>query len=100
MSAASIDQEKILGIPGYNLTVDQSYSRPVLRALIEGYFAAGGVQLQITVLDRDVIRKAYRNPEQYPDLVVRVGGYSEFYCRLTPELRKAVYLRTIYESKT
>lgn len=100
MSAASIDQEKILGIPVYNLTVDQSYSRPVLRALIEGYFAAGGVQLQITVLDRDVIRKAYRNPEQYPDLVVRVGGYSEFYCRLTPELRKAVYLRTIYESKT
>ena len=40
---------------------------------------------------------AYEHPEKHRDLIVRVGGYSEYFIRLTPEMRKTVLERNLHE---
>ncbi len=75
------------------LAADPEY-RPRLKALIQGFFARGGMQIQPTLLDRETLEKAYRSPADYPNLVVRIGGYSEYYQRLDRQLQWEVLKRT------
>jgi pyruvate-formate lyase len=65
-------------------------------ALIRGYFAAGGTQLMVTVTDPDELEKALADPEAYGHLIVRVGGYSEYFVKLPAEIRREVVRRTLY----
>ena len=62
--------------------------------LVRAYFGNGGQQLSINVVDRSVLLKANEEPEKYGSLIVRVGGYSDYFCNLTPELRQNVIQRT------
>ena len=52
-----------------------------LVSLFQTYFQMGGLQLQVNVVDQETLRAAQRAPEQYADLVVRVGGFSEYFLR-------------------
>ncbi|MBO4931191.1 MAG: hypothetical protein J6I42_03320, partial [Clostridia bacterium] len=70
----------------------------LLHALVEGYFAQGGLQVQITATSADELRDAMAHPEAHNDLIVRVGGYSEYFNRLSPALRKTVLERNIHEA--
>ncbi len=68
--------------------------RAKLKHLIRTYFDLGGMQLQINVLDQAVLQDAIAHPEQYDDLIVRIGGYSEYFNRLSPALKQSVLERT------
>ena len=46
---------------------------------------------------RRALRAAQANPEAYRDLVVRIGGYTDYFTRLSPEMQAEVILRTEYE---
>ncbi len=67
--------------------------RDKLRAMLNVYFAQGGQELQINVVDSETLLAAQQNPEQYQDLVVRVAGFSEFFVRLTPEMQQDIISR-------
>lgn len=69
-------------------------NRDALRALIRAYFDLGGMQLQINVVDQAVIRDAIVHPEHHQDLIVRVGGYSEYFNRLSDPLKLTFLQRT------
>jgi formate C-acetyltransferase len=73
---------------------DAPEQRDQLRALVRSYFDLGGMQMQINVVDQETLRCACEKPEDYPDLIVRLGGYSEYFVRLSPELRRSVLERT------
>jgi pyruvate-formate lyase len=62
--------------------------------LFRTYFAGGGFQLQVNVTDRETLLKAKQNPEEYASLVVRVGGFSDYFCRLNPALQNEIIART------
>ncbi|MBQ7933112.1 MAG: hypothetical protein IJ334_19160, partial [Clostridia bacterium] len=47
-----------------------------LASIIGGYFDMGGLQVQITAVDVNLLREAQRNPEAHKDLTVRITGYS------------------------
>lgn len=68
--------------------------RKLLKALLRGFFAQGGLQLQPTLIDQETLKKAYENPAAHPELIVRIGGYSEYYNRLSRELQFEVLKRT------
>jgi trans-4-hydroxy-L-proline dehydratase len=68
--------------------------RANLRDLIRTYFRLGGLQLQITVVDQETLRDAVTHPERHGDLIVRVGGYSEYWRNLSDELRRSILQRT------
>jgi formate C-acetyltransferase len=54
----------------------------------------GGLQMQITVIDQETLRRAVAAPEEYGDLIVRIGGYSEYWRNLDDALRRTVLERT------
>jgi len=47
-----------------------------LASIIGGYFDMGGLQVQITAVDTETLKKAQEEPERYKDLMVRITGYS------------------------
>jgi formate C-acetyltransferase len=62
--------------------------------LVRAYFAMGGHHIQFNVVTADTLRKAQANPEQYRDLIVRVAGYSDYFCDLTKPLQDEIISRT------
>jgi len=64
----------------------------VLRTFME----RGGLEMQVNAVDRETLRDAVKNPEKYPDLIVRIGGYSDYFTRLPPTLQQEVIDRTEY----
>ena len=64
---------------GYNLnlTMLRSNTTPnAMSGLIDGFFAAGGQELQIACWDADLLRDAMHHPDRHGDLVVRVAGFN------------------------
>ena len=72
-------------------------SAQTLKTLVKTYLARGGFEMQINVVDSMTLNKAVENPEEYKDLVVRIGGYSDYFTRLTPNMQQEVILRTAHE---
>jgi pyruvate formate-lyase/glycerol dehydratase family glycyl radical enzyme len=65
-----------------------------LVGLIRAYFELGGHHIQFNVVDAETLRKAQMNPEEYRDLIVRVAGYSDYYCDLSETLQNEIISRT------
>ena len=72
-------------------------TRQQLKSLIRTYFALGGMQLQINVVDQRVLQDALEHPERYGDLIVRVGGYSEYFNQLSRDLQLSILERVEHE---
>jgi formate C-acetyltransferase len=68
-----------------------------LKALIMTYFENGGLQIQATIADQDALKKAMAEPDKYSNLMIRIGGYSEYFNRLSDELKKELIKRTVQE---
>ncbi len=75
-------------------TVRGDMGREALEALILGYFAQGGMQVQINVLDPEVLEAAMIDPESHRNLLVRVSGYCAYFVDLTPEMQQELIDRT------
>jgi pyruvate formate-lyase/glycerol dehydratase family glycyl radical enzyme len=69
-----------------------------LVALIRTYFALDGHHIQFNVVDADTLRAAQRDPEHYRDLIVRVAGYSDYFCDLNVALQDEIIARTEHRS--
>lgn len=66
--------------------------------LIRTYFRMDGHHIQFNVVDAATLRAAQQHPEQYRDLIVRVAGYSDYFCDLTKALQDEIIARTEHES--
>ena len=66
-------------------------------ALILTYLRRGGFEIQVNVVDRDTLLRAQAEPEAYRDLVVRIGGYSDYFVKLSPQMQAEILLRTAHE---
>ncbi len=64
--------------------------------LIKNYFDRGGAHLMITVVGREDLKNAMEHPEDYPDLMVRVGGLSARFVELNKDVQQEIYDRTTY----
>ncbi len=66
--------------------------------LIRTYFRLGGHHIQFNVVDAATLRAAQINPEQYRTLIVRVAGYSDYFCDLSRALQDEIIARTEHEA--
>ena len=69
-------------------------SQSIMLWLIKTYMQRGGFELQINVTDKEILEKARQDPDTYRDLVVRIGGYSDYFTKLSPEMQQEIILRT------
>lgn len=66
-------------------------------AVIEAYFAMGGRQVQFNPFSKEMLLDAQEHPENYPDLMVKVSGYSYRYVDLSRVLQDDIIARTELE---
>ena len=69
-----------------------------LAHLIRAYFKMDGHHVQFNVVRAETLRKAQAEPEAHRDLIVRVAGYSDYFCDLSRELQEEIISRTEHAS--
>jgi formate C-acetyltransferase len=65
-----------------------------LSHLVRGYFKLDGHHVQFNVVRADTLRKAQADPSAHRDLIVRVAGYSDYFCDLSTALQEEIIERT------
>lgn len=65
-------------------------------ALVKEFILLGGHQLQINSINRDQLLDAQKHPEQHPNLIVRVWGWSGYFNELDIEYQNHIIARTEY----
>ena len=74
--------------------LEEETGKRALRSLIETYFHKGGMEMQISVVSGETLRAAQEHPENYADLIVRVSGFSAYFCSLRKATQDEIIKRT------
>lgn len=65
--------------------------------LTRAYMRRGGYHIQYNVVDSKVLKEAQGNPQNYRDLMVRVAGFTQYWCEIGKPIQDEVIARTEYE---
>lgn len=66
--------------------------------LVRTHFGLGAHHIQFNVVDAETLRAAQANPQAHRDLIVRVAGYSDYFCDLSRALQDEIIARTEHTS--
>ncbi len=70
----------------------------LLGALVRGYFALDAHHVQFNVVSAETLRRAQVHPEAHRDLIVRVAGYSDYFCDIARDLQDEIIRRTEHDA--
>jgi formate C-acetyltransferase len=101
LSATKWDHAPHLG----GIAVNLKFSRPRdvegfeqrLLEVVKTYLRRGGFEVQVNVVDKETLLSAQEHPERHRDLVVRIGGYSDYFVGLSREMQQEIIMRTEHE---
>lgn len=65
-----------------------------LHSLVRSYFKLDGHHVQFNVVTAATLRQAQADPSAHRDLIVRVAGYSDYFCDLSAALQDEIIHRT------
>ena len=68
-------------------------------SLVKTHMDLGGTEINMNVIDADRVLAAHEDPSKFPDLIVRVTGFSAYFSSLSPEFRQLVVDRIIAEGR-
>jgi formate C-acetyltransferase len=66
--------------------------------LVRAFAQQGCQQLQLNSLNVDTLCEARLHPEWHKNLIVRVWGWSGYFCELSPEYQDQIIARHIYSA--
>lgn len=98
LSATCWDHTPFIGGTAVNMKFGKSQMSgevaAKMKALIETFMEKGGFELQINCVNRETLLKALEHPENHADLLVRIGGYSDYFTRLSSKMQTEIIART------
>lgn len=101
---AHLDHTKIANGHALNLKYTPSPNRELtitkFAQSIESYMKMGGLQVQFNIIDRATLEDAKENPAKYPELLVRVSGYTAYFKDLNPTMQDEIITRAEYDLNT
>ena len=71
-----------------------------LGQVVEAYFREGGLHVQFNIMSYEDLLRAKEAPDDYPDLLVRVSGYSAYFNSLNEAMKDEIITRTAYDIRT
>jgi formate C-acetyltransferase len=66
----------------------------MLASLVRGYFGMDSHHVQFNVVTAETLREAQADPARHRGLIVRVAGYSDYFCDISRELQDEIIERT------
>ena len=102
-SVGGIDPLHIPGGEAFNLkysAITDSNDLQRFSQAIEAYFSAGGLHIQFNIMSYETLLDAKAHPENYPELLVRVSGYSAYFKDLNDAMKDEIITRTAYNLKS
>jgi pyruvate-formate lyase len=66
--------------------------------LVRAFAQLGGQQLQLNSLNLETLLDAQKHPEKHKNLIVRVWGWSGYFCELAPEYQEQIIARHYFAS--
>ena len=94
LSTAFWEPSRFLGGTSVNVKLNSGTKPETITALIKGYLGTKGAMLQFNVVDTETLKQAQKDPQKYSDVLVRVGGYSDFFVKLDRSQQDEVISRT------
>lgn len=67
-----------------------------LALLVRSFIHQGGHQIQLNTVDADTLKDAQAHPEKYPQLIVRIWGWSAYFVELDKRYQDHVIARSEY----
>ncbi len=67
----------------------------IISAIIKSHCKMGGTLINANIMDKQAVLDAHKDPTKYPDLVVRVTGFTAYFCMLSPKFRELVVERIL-----
>lgn len=101
-STLLLDNQRITGGYALNLKINPQFLKEeqgteALKYLLMTYMSEGGPQVQVYTSSVEDLRDAQKHPEKHTDLIVRVGGYCEYFVNLDRALQNEIITRTLHE---
>ena len=97
-STAAWEPSRFLGGTSVNIKINKGIEPRKIVNLIRGYMKTHSSQIQFNIVDTQTLINAQKNPEMYKDLLVRIGGYSDFFVTIPESLQNEIISRTMNES--
>ena len=96
-SSAAWQPARFLGGTTLNIKLNKNTPSAAISALIRGFIKTDDAQMQFNIVSPDELIDAQHNPERHGDLIVRIGGYSDYFTRIPKSLQDDVISRSIGE---
>lgn len=96
-SLGALDKTEMAGNSVVNIILPGTTSLSICEAFLRTSAYTAMEALQLNCVSKDTLLDAQKNPEKYPDLIVRVCGFSAKFTSLSPEWQKEVLTRNFYK---
>lgn len=93
----SVVQNSQMNLKLHPMAVRGTQGTRKLLDLTRSYLRKGGFHIQYNVVDSNILKDAQKNPDNYRDLMVRVAGFTQYWCELGKPIQDEVIARTQYE---
>lgn len=97
-STVAWEPSRFLGGTSVNVKINKGIEIEKIVALVKGYLKTKGIQLQFNIVDTQTLLDAQKNPQQHKDLLVRIGGYSDFFVTIPKNLQDEIISRSMNET--
>lgn len=97
-STVAWEPSRFLGGTSVNVKINKGIEPEKIAALIRGYLKTHGSQLQFNIVDTETLLEAQKNPDRYKDLLVRIGGYSDFFVTIPKSLQDEIISRSVNQT--
>ena len=96
-SMATLDKTELAGDNVLNIILPGTTPLDICEAFLRTAAGTAVESLQLNCVSKETLLDAQKHPEKYPDLIVRVCGFSAKFTSLSPEWQKEVITRNFYE---